>query len=29
MMVTVLVVIGALLTGACTWHLIRRYKSRI
>jgi hypothetical protein len=28
MMVTGLVVIGALLVGACSWHLMRRYKSR-
>ena len=28
MMVTSLVVIGALLVGACSWHLMRRYKSR-
>ncbi len=27
MMVTGLVVIGALLVGACSWHLLRRYKS--
>lgn len=29
MMITSLVVIGALLLGACSWHLLRRYKSRI
>ncbi|MFD6892307.1 LPXTG cell wall anchor domain-containing protein [Streptomyces sp. NPDC059957] len=29
MMITSLVVIGALLVGACGWHLLRRYKSRI
>lgn len=29
MMITSLVVIGALLVGACSWHLLRRYKSRI
>ncbi|CAL9626810.1 Outer membrane lipopolysaccharide assembly protein LptE/RlpB OS=Streptomyces griseomycini OX=66895 GN=FHS37_006297 PE=4 SV=1 [Streptomyces griseomycini] len=28
MMVTSLVVIGVLLVGACSWHLMRRYKSR-
>ncbi|GAB7110932.1 hypothetical protein JCM4814A_92500 [Streptomyces phaeofaciens JCM 4814] len=28
MMVTGLVVIGALLVGACSWHLMRRYKGR-
>lgn len=28
MMVASLVVIGALLVGACSWHLMRRYKSR-
>lgn len=28
MMVAGLVVIGALLVGACSWHLMRRYKSR-
>lgn len=28
MMVTGLVVIGALLVGACSWHLVRRYGSR-
>lgn len=28
MMITGLVVIGALLVGACSWHLMRRYKSR-
>ncbi|CAM5343042.1 LPXTG cell wall anchor domain-containing protein [Streptomyces atroolivaceus] len=28
MMTTVLVVIGVLLVGACSWHLLRRYKSR-
>lgn len=28
MMVTGLVVIGTLLVGACSWHLMRRYKSR-
>ncbi len=28
MMITVLVVIGALLVGACSWHLMRRFKSR-
>lgn len=28
MMVTGLVVIGALLVGACSLHLTRRYKSR-
>ncbi|MFF3209773.1 LPXTG cell wall anchor domain-containing protein [Streptomyces sp. NPDC002886] len=28
MMITSLVVIGALLVGACGWHLVRRYKSR-
>src|SRR5262249_40947252 len=28
MMVTGIVVIGALLVGACAWHLTRRYKSR-
>lgn len=28
MMVTSLVVIGALLVGACSRHLMRRYKSR-
>ncbi|QTE03054.1 hypothetical protein S1361_37310 [Streptomyces cyanogenus] len=28
MMVTGLVVIGALLVGACSWHLMRRSKSR-
>ncbi|MBB4890835.1 hypothetical protein FHS38_006927 [Streptomyces netropsis] len=28
MMVTSLVVIGALLVGACSWHLMRRYKGR-
>lgn len=28
MMVTSLVVIGILLVGACSWHLMRRYKSR-
>lgn len=28
MMVTGLVVIGVLLVGACSWHLLRRYKSR-
>lgn len=28
-MVTALVVIGVLLVGACSWHLLRRYnKSR-
>jgi outer membrane lipopolysaccharide assembly protein LptE/RlpB len=27
MMITGLVVIGALLVGACGWHLMRRYKS--
>jgi hypothetical protein len=27
MMITGLVVIGALLVGACSWHLMRRYKS--
>lgn len=29
MMITSLVVIGALLVGACSWHLLRRYKSRV
>lgn len=29
MMITSLVVIGALLVGACSRHLLRRYKSRI
>lgn len=29
MMITSLVVIAALLVGACSWHLLRRYKSRI
>lgn len=28
MMVTSLVVIGALLVGTCSWHLMRRYKGR-
>lgn len=28
MMVTGIVVIGALLVGACSWHLMRRYRSR-
>jgi hypothetical protein len=28
MMVTGLVVIGVLLVSACSWHLMRRYKSR-
>ncbi|MEU3657502.1 LPXTG cell wall anchor domain-containing protein [Streptomyces sp. NPDC032161] len=28
MMVTGLVVIGVLLVGACSWYLMRRYKSR-
>jgi hypothetical protein len=28
MLITVLVVIGALLVGACSWHLMRRFKSR-
>ena len=28
MMVTGLVVIGVLLVGACSWHLMRRYRSR-
>jgi hypothetical protein len=28
MLITVLVVTGALLVGACSWHLMRRYKSR-
>jgi hypothetical protein len=28
MMVTGLVVIGALLVGACSWHLMGRYRSR-
>ncbi|MGW1770879.1 LPXTG cell wall anchor domain-containing protein [Streptomyces sp. NPDC002104] len=28
MMITSLVVIGALLVGACTLHLVRRRKSR-
>lgn len=28
MMVTSLVVIGVLLVGACSWHLMRRYRSR-
>lgn len=28
MMVTVLVVIGVLLVGACSWHLMKRYKAR-
>jgi hypothetical protein len=28
MMVTGLIVIGALLTGACAWHLTRRYRNR-
>lgn len=28
MMVTGLVLIAALLVGACSWHLLRRYKSR-
>lgn len=27
MMITVLVVVGALLVGACGWHLLRRYRS--
>ncbi|WCD84242.1 hypothetical protein KPP03845_100563 [Streptomyces xanthophaeus] len=28
MMVTGLVVVAALLVGACSWHLMRRYKGR-
>jgi hypothetical protein len=28
MMIISLVAIGALLVGACSWHLMRRYKSR-
>ncbi len=28
MWVTSLVVVAALLVGACSWHLMRRYKSR-
>lgn len=29
MMITSLVVLGTLLVGACSWHLLRRYKGRI
>lgn len=28
MMVAAVIVIGALLVGACGWHLTRRYRSR-
>ncbi len=28
MLVTALVVVGAVLVGACSWHLLRRYRSR-
>lgn len=28
MLITGLVVVGVLLTGACAWHLTRRYRSR-
>lgn len=28
MLVTAIVVVGVLLVGACSWHLMRRYKSR-
>lgn len=28
MMIISLAVIGVLLVGACSWHLMRRYKSR-
>lgn len=28
MMITAIAVVGALLVGACAWHLLRRLKSR-
>lgn len=28
MMITAIAVVAALLIGACTWHLLRRFKSR-
>ncbi|MFI9327853.1 LPXTG cell wall anchor domain-containing protein [Kitasatospora sp. NPDC052868] len=29
MMIVGIAVIGTLLVGACTWHLVRRRKSRV
>lgn len=29
MLITGLVALGVLLVGACSWHLLRRYKSRV
>lgn len=28
MLITAVAVVGALLVGACSWHLLRRFKSR-